>query len=71
MSQMFWGDAIGGPLQGIFGRYIRDVPVSTLIPDKPAFFTHTSYWKITGPMGRSSPQILTLRKAIDLEDRPA
>jgi hypothetical protein len=70
MSQMFWGDAIGGPLQGIFGRYISDVPVSTLTQDKPAFFTHTSYWKITGPMGRNSPQIVTLRKAINLEDRP-
>jgi hypothetical protein len=70
MSQMFWGDAIGGPLQGTFGRYIRDVPVSTLTDGKPDFFTHTSYWKINGPMGRHSPQIVTLRKAINLEDQP-
>jgi hypothetical protein len=69
MSQMFWGDAIGGPLQEIFGRYIRDVPVSTLTPGKPAFFTHMSYWKTTGPMGRNSPQIVTLREAVNLEDR--
>ena len=70
MSQMFWGDAIGGPLRDIFGRYIRDVEVSTLMTGKPAFFTHTSYWKITGPMGRKSPQIVTLRQEVNLEDRP-
>jgi len=71
MNQMFWGDAIGGPLQDIFGRYIRDVPVSTLPSGKPAFFTHTSYWKITGPMGRKSPQIVRLREVVNLEDLPA
>jgi hypothetical protein len=70
MSQMFWGDAIGGPLRDIFGRYIKDVEVSTLTTGKPAFFTHTSYWKITGPMKRASPQIVTLRQEVNLEDRP-
>ena len=70
MSQMFWGDAIGGPLRDIFGRYVKDVPVSTVISGKPSFFTHTSYWNITGPMGRKSPQILELRKQVNLEDRP-
>jgi hypothetical protein len=70
MSQMFWGDAIGGPLRDIFGRYIKDVEVSTLDPPKPAFFTHTAYWKITGPMKRESPQIVTLRKEVNLKDQP-
>lgn len=69
-SQMFWGDAIGGPLQDIFGRYIKDVRVSTLPAGRPTFFTHTSYWKITGPMGRQSPQIVALRKEVNLEDLP-
>lgn len=69
MNQMFWGDVVGGPLRGIFGNYIRDVPVSTLASGKPAFFTHNSYWKITGPMGRKSPQIVALREAVNLEDR--
>jgi pimeloyl-ACP methyl ester carboxylesterase len=67
MNQMFWGDAIGGPLK-IFGPYIKDVKVSTLPSGGPAFFTHTSYWKITGPMGRGSPQIGKLRAAVNLVD---
>jgi hypothetical protein len=70
MNQMFWGDAIGGPLKDIFGNYINDVPVSTLPSRGPAFFTHTSYWKITGPMGRNSPQIAKLRDAVNLVDGP-
>ena len=68
MNQMFWGDAIGGPLKGIFGRCIEDVPVSTVNPSAPRFFTHTSYWKTTCPLGRSAPQIVALRKAVDLKD---
>ena len=67
--QLFWGDAVGGPLREIFGRYIRDVQVSTLASGAAAFFTHTAYWKINGPLGRQSPQIVALRREIDLEDR--
>jgi hypothetical protein len=70
MEQLFWGDVVGGELQEIFGHYIDDIAVSTQPSEKPAFFTHTSYWKITGPMGRKSPQIITLRGAINLEDLP-
>jgi hypothetical protein len=69
MSQMFWGDAIGGPLRDIFGRYIKDIPVSTVASGAPTFFTHTSYWKITGPLARKSPQIIALRREVNLEDR--
>ena len=68
--QLFWGDAIGGPLADIFGRYIKDIPVSTLASRTAAFFIHTSYWKISGPMGRNSPQIVALRREVNLEDRP-
>jgi pimeloyl-ACP methyl ester carboxylesterase len=67
--QLFWGDAVGGPLREIFGHYIRDIPVSTLANGAAAFFTHTSYWKITGPMGRKSPQIEVLRDEINLADK--
>jgi hypothetical protein len=67
--QLFWGDAVGGPLREIFGRYIRDIPVSTLANGAAAFFSHTSYWKITGPMGRKSPQIEVLRDEINLADK--
>jgi hypothetical protein len=69
MEQMFWGDAIGGPLKDIFGRYIKDVPVSTVPSGAATFFTHTSYWKISGPMGRASPQIVALRSEVNLEDK--
>lgn len=69
MVQMFWGDAIGGPLKDIFGGYIKDVPVSTLASRAAAFFTHTSYWKISGPNGREAPQIVALRREINLEDK--
>jgi hypothetical protein len=70
MVQMFWGDAIGGPLQGVFGRYIKDVPVSTVDPAAARFFTHTSYWKISGPKGQPGPQIIALRREVNLEDIP-
>ena len=70
MVQMFWGDAIGGPLKDIFGRYIKDIPVSTVASGAASFFTHTSYWKISGPLGRGSPQIDVLRREVNLEDKP-
>jgi hypothetical protein len=38
MNQMFWGDAIGGPLKDIFGSYIKDIPVSTLESRGSSFF---------------------------------
>jgi len=69
MNQMFWGDAIGGPLKDIFGRYIKDVKVSTYSPRRNAFFTHTAYWSLAWPRGRKAPHIRELRKAINLMDR--
>jgi hypothetical protein len=71
MVQMFWGDAIGGPLKDIFGPYIKDIPVSTVASRAAAFFTHTSYWKISGPTGRDYPHIVALRREVNLEDKPA
>jgi hypothetical protein len=68
INQMFWGDAIGGALKDIFGRYIADTPVSTVNPAAPRFFTHTAYWKISCPMGRAAPHIVALRQAVNLED---
>jgi pimeloyl-ACP methyl ester carboxylesterase len=69
MDQLFWGDAIGGPLNGIWGPYVKDVEVSTHSPPKAAFFTHTAYWSLKKPGGRHAPQIQKLREAINLEDR--
>ncbi len=67
--QLLWGDAIGGPLKDIFGRYIKDVPVSTEASGAATFFTHNSYWKVADPLGRAAPQIVALREEINLEDK--
>jgi hypothetical protein len=68
--QLFWGDAVGGPLKDIFGRYIKDIPVSTVASRAAAFFTHTAYWKVSRPMGRAAPQIVALRREVNLDDGP-
>jgi hypothetical protein len=70
VHELLWGDAIGGPLKDIFGSYIEDIEVSTYQPARPAFFTHTEYWNLTWPGGRNAPQILALKAAINLEDKP-
>jgi hypothetical protein len=69
LDQLFWGDAIGGPLASLFGPYIVDVKVSTYTPPKPAFFTHTAYWSLAWPGGRQAAQIQALEAAINLEDK--
>lgn len=68
MQELFWGDAIGGPLAPIFGSHIEDVPVSTFNPSKSAFFTHTEYWSGAWPGGYRAAQIQALEAAINLED---
>jgi hypothetical protein len=69
MSQLFWGDAVGGPLKDIWGRYVRDVEVSTCTPSASAFFTHTAYWSLRALGRRDAPQIVALQEAINLEDK--
>jgi len=68
LEQVFWGDAIGGPLAPIFGSHILDVAVSTRSSGGADFFTHTAYWDVDRPEGRGAPHIVALRKAIDLAD---
>ncbi len=79
MRQLFWGDAIGGPLKDIFGRYIDDIEVCIRKPSRSSavtsfiaffttFFTHTAYWSLKRPGGRNAPQLVELRKAINLSD---
>jgi hypothetical protein len=68
LSQLFWGDAIGGPLSPLFGPHIEDVAVSTYRPPKPAFFTHTDYWSLAWFGGYKAPQIQELDDAINLQD---
>lgn len=75
LSQLLWGDAIGGPVGRIkpaepkllFGENVADVKVFTNKKKMPKFFTHTTYWD-TKRGDRTSPHIVELQKAIDLED---
>lgn len=72
VEQIFWGDAIGGPLAPIFGRHIVDLPVSTKDPSEADFFTHTAYWDVARePLKFLAPHIATLQKAVDLADGQA
>jgi hypothetical protein len=69
MSEIFWGDAIGGAVAPIFGSHIVDLPVSTRIAGGADFFTHTAYWDVARQPDRSkAPHIQALRKAIDLAE---
>jgi len=69
LSQIFWGDAIGGPVAPIFGSHVIDVPVSTRIKGGEDFFTHTAYWDVARePDGYAAPHVAALRKAVDLAD---
>jgi hypothetical protein len=67
-SQLFWGDAIGGKTNDVFGDAIFDVPVCTNHAGEPDFFTHRDYWDVSGDGGYHGPHIAVLRDAIDLAD---
>jgi hypothetical protein len=59
---------IGGPLQRIFGKGVKDVAVSTLA--RLGFLSHTIYW--TRDCGKSQ-HVVALREALDLlnkRDKP-
>ena len=69
LEQLFWGDAIGGPVAPIFGSHIVDLPVSTRSAGGADFFTHTAYWDVERkPDGRNAPHIVALRNAVDLAE---
>lgn len=69
IEQIFWGDAIGGPLAPIFGRHIVDLPVSTKLAGGADFFTHTAYWNVDRkPDTWKAPHLAALRDAVDLSD---
>lgn len=40
-----FGDFVGGPLKQVFGKGIRDVPVTITGPQKNSILAHTHYWK--------------------------
>ena len=81
VSELLWGDAIGGPVAPIFGRNIVDVPVYMnklrdaslfartrywAVP--PNFFAHILYWVLPPKEGSEAPHIRALIDAINLAD---
>ncbi len=68
MSQVLWGDPIGGPLKDVFGEAIEDIEVYTENSRVADFFAHIKYWDIKCKGGREAPLIIELCKAINLED---
>jgi hypothetical protein len=57
-----FGDIVGGPLARLFGKGIKDVPVST--HKRCGFLSHTFYWKPDS----KDVHIKRLRDALDLLD---
>jgi hypothetical protein len=68
MTNVFWGDAIGGPVAPVFGGCVEDIPVWSDRNHTDKVFTHTWYWKTDCPEMRAAPHIQALREAIDLQD---
>jgi pimeloyl-ACP methyl ester carboxylesterase len=71
VSQLLWGDAIGGEVGPVFGdpdsqSNVADLPVYTNIARRDVFFAHVLYWNIEH--GIAAPHITTLKAAIDLAD---
>lgn len=74
MKQIFWGDAIGGPVRDVFRGFANvgcaeDQEVWTERKDKLQIFTHTQYWNTKYPDGRRACHIDKLRNAVNLEDK--
>jgi hypothetical protein len=66
-----FGDVVGGPLVGVFGRWIDDKPVRfggnwwrTHTP-----LAHTSYWTLPKTGEASSDHLTSLKAALDLDRR--
>jgi hypothetical protein len=67
VSNLLWGDAIGGKVAPVFGRNVADVCVHTGDKQHDDFFSHILYWDINRP-NPNAQHIVTLQKAIDLGD---
>ena len=70
VSNLFWGDAIGGEVGSVFGKAIKDIPIYVRKSGIADFFSHITYWDIGRDGGRNAPHIQALRDAINLADRP-
>ena len=60
VKALILGDAISGPMNPLFGKGVKDLPVSTTI--NKGLFSHTNYWKLDN----ENDHILILRKALNL-----
>jgi len=69
LTELFWGDAIGGPVGGeLFGSGVVDTRVSLRQDGGADFFTHTKYWDTSISDGGVSPHIEALRRAANLRE---
>jgi hypothetical protein len=78
VSQLLWGDAIGGEVGSIFGEpnlphppnsNVADVRVFTNSSRRDDFFAHVLYWDRA--QGGTAPHVVALKNAIDLADTGA
>jgi hypothetical protein len=73
VSQLLWGDAIGGEIGPLFGdrsgSNIADLPVHTNTDGEDSFFAHVLYWNLGS--GAAAPHIEALKNALDLADTGA
>jgi hypothetical protein len=67
VSELFNGDAIGGPLTDVFGKGVVDVPLAADSPRGSGFDAHIRYWYVPDK-DPISGHIRQLRKAINLAE---
>lgn len=68
VSELFHGDAIGGPLGDIFGFGIVDIGLAADSPRDSGLRAHTRYWYMPKKDPLKTPHIQELRNAINLTD---
>ncbi|SIO13232.1 hypothetical protein SAMN05443247_02239 [Bradyrhizobium erythrophlei] len=66
LKRLFWGDAVGGPLGDLFGRFIEDVRVKD---GSDMLLSHTHYWDVSQSDGWQAPCIRDLEGAVNLTDK--
>jgi hypothetical protein len=63
---VIWGDVVGGPLKGVFGKGINDYPVGTSL--RGGFLSHTLYWT-RAKETTLGPHIDCLRDVVNINDK--
>jgi hypothetical protein len=70
LTNVFWGDGVGGAVAPVFGDCVEDIEVWTDRTHTDNFFPHTWYWKTDCAEKRDAPHIKALLAAINLDDKP-